>query len=231
MGILVGVLFFILSACDTEFDQKKPTTKSTKLAEDSPRKPADKSTQPEEVSKKPADSSSLKGREELWVEPGEPAASAIPLPVDKLKVEDFEIALLHNNDSGQGEWRVTAIVNDGRTTLKETGFSDVNQMNRAIVEFIAEHDAAFESKMKGKTFTFSTLTSKLISVMQYRRCTVYLFLQTSPVGSRVIAYGSTLIKHHGTSFGTALNSVNISTVKQHLLKENHVLPKDVKYFL
>ncbi len=224
----------MLQACGPEIAVKKPIGKPAQPGNTPHLDPGQPSLKPNQ-DESPPEQPSMK-TEELWSEPKGSAAAPAPRSVEEIKQENFDIAIMRitklaDGKPGPGQWQVVGSVKDGQTTVKESGHDDVNKMNKAIIEYIGEIDAHFMPDMIGKTFTVDTLTSKLVSAMQYRRCTVYLFLQTSPVGSRLLAYGSTLIKHHAESFGTALSSVHANDIKEHLRQYKINLPADIRYFL
>jgi len=232
---IIGVLFiacFWLNSCDGGISvtgkTKSQVEKPSSPTKTSPKKDEDES-KPEDI----ADDKPISTLKEISAvgAPLSPSPREETRPVEELKQDVYQIALLYDDKTPKGNWRAIADVKNGVAEVKPFLLSDVQAMNKTIAEFIAKNDTVPPRKLINKTFKIDELESRLLEVMRFRRCTVYLFLQTSPVGTRLLAYGSTLIKHHAISFGTSLDLVFPQTIKDFLTKEEIKLPKDTKYFL
>ena len=159
-----------------------------------------------------------------------PFLSKHPRPALGTKQTSYEVGIMRNNNKA-GEWVVIGEIQPKSIHVEKSGFSDVDVLNAKILEFIAKQDAANDAQSISFSASEGSLKVRLLDIAKYRRCTVYLFLQESPNGNRLLAYGSTLIKHHAASFGTSLESVTMESIKDHLAKENIKLPKPINYFV
>ena len=59
------------------------------------------------------------------------------------------------------------------------------------------------------------IKGKIIYIMRYRRCTVYLVIQKSNLGTRLLAYLYSKIKHSAQSFGTGCHQVQKKDILEH----------------
>lgn len=154
----------------------------------------------------------------------------LSLPKPSPEASEYSIALMRN-DNKNGQWDFIINTKNGVIkNLKKSGNEDVDQINMEIGKFILKKDLKSHGPLPLVRFSSNDLSSKLINIMIYRRCTIYLFLQHSSRGTRIQAYGSNLIKHFGESFGTSLAGVNMNTIKKDIEERKIILPQGTKYF-
>lgn len=153
--------------------------------------------------------------------------------------QDFQIQLLRNTVDKKGKWEAFADVKNSAATFLDR----VNKLNNAIGTMVMKTESAGLDPNKiaeqDKTITVDTSSeSKFLGAIQYRRATVYLFLNKTKVSDndkvvdehRLMAFGSTLIKHGGSS-GTELSSVTADDVNKFLTQKKIELPPGTKFFL
>ena len=108
-------------------------------------------------------------------------------------------------------------VSNGYVTLSPTGAPFVvGLVNNAIIMAIAENqeksygDPSFYDEPCIIGPLSDQMKFQFLSVMRYRRCTVYIVVQYSSNTSqtRILAYGCDAIRHSAQCFGTSLESVS-----------------------
>ena len=131
------------------------------------------------------------------------------------------------------QWDIVYIMNDdkslidigsieaesGLILLKNEGYlpSSVLKFNKKIFSKICE-DEGYDTNVN-IDIEAEDIKGKIIYIMRYRRCTVYLVIQTSSLGTRLLAYLYSKIKHSAQSFGTGCHQVDKKDILEHFPKD------------
>jgi len=115
---------------------------------------------------------------------------------------DFEIVVRRKNGTN------VEIYSNGELT--RTGIKIVNDLNKEVVEYIMSL-GQYERKID-KTIYCGDIKLHFFTGMFYRGCTVYLAVQTSNSGERILAYISTKRTHTSSSFGTIESNVTNNAI-------------------
>lgn len=103
-------------------------------------------------------------------------------------------------------------LNDNKISLTlSTGISSVDKFNEDMLNFIKSYELnGFYPKVYDMFDIIENedITAFVISQLKYRRCTVYLVIQTSAIGYRYLSYFYDKVYHNATSFGTSYKLVS-----------------------
>ena len=107
----------------------------------------------------------------------------------------------------------------GRILLKNEGYlpSSVLKFNKLMFDIIHK-DEGYDTDVN-IDIEAEDIKGKIIYIMRYRRCTVYLVIQTSALGTRLLAYLYSKIKHSAQSFGTGCHQVDKKDILKHFPKD------------
>lgn len=125
------------------------------------------------------------------------------------------------------QWDTVYIMNDDKSLIDigsiESGSGEISFENE---EFLPSSVSKFNTLMfdiiyKDKGYKTDIdikaedIKGKIIYIMRYRRCTVYLVIQKSNLGTRLLAYLYSKIKHSAQSFGTGCHQVDKKDILEH----------------
>lgn len=107
----------------------------------------------------------------------------------------------------------------GEISFKNSGYlpSSVLEFNTLMFDIIHKdegYDTDVNIDIKAKD-----IKGKIIYIMRYRRCTVYLVIQTSALGTRLLAYLYSKINHSSQSFGTGCHQVQKKDILEHFPRD------------
>jgi len=91
--------------------------------------------------------------------------------------------------------------------------SSVSKFNTLMFDIIYK-DKGYETDVN-IDIEAEDIKGKIIYIMRYRRCTVYLVIQKSNLGTRLLAYLYSKIKHSAQSFGTGCHQVDKKDILEH----------------
>ena len=127
------------------------------------------------------------------------------------------------------QWDTVYIMNDDKSLIDigsiESGSGEISFENE---EFLPSSVSKFNKKIFSKIcedkgyktvvnidIEAEDIKGKIIYIMRYRRCTVYLVIQKSNLGTRLLAYLYSKIKHSAQSFGTGCHQVDKKDILEH----------------
>ena len=121
-----------------------------------------------------------------------------------IKNDDKSLIDIGSIESGSGE-----------ISLKNSGYlpSSVLEFNTLMFDIIYK-DNGYDTDVN-IDIEAEDIKGKIIYIMRYRRCTVYLVIQKSNLGTRLLAYLYSKIKHSAQSFGTGCHQVDKKDILEH----------------
>ena len=104
----------------------------------------------------------------------------------------------------------------------------INVFNRKILEFIKDDNGYLPECMK--YVESGDIRGIILHIMRWRRCTGYLVFQQSNQGNRHLFYIHDKIKHSARCFGTSMEHVEMSLVKEAFKNKIPILLKKIEKY-
>ena len=108
--------------------------------------------------------------------------------------------------------QIGTILDTNSHSVNKIGVNSVDAFNAELLRYIRS-DLGYANNVS-HVIEASDIFGLVFYVMRWRRCTGYLVIQCSKRGVRYLCFLYSRIKHHGQSFGTSCEDVNIDDVKK-----------------
>ena len=88
-----------------------------------------------------------------------------------------------------------------------TSNDTISCINNSIIEFIKQDRIFNNYYFENINFKFNNIKTQLVSILRWRRCTAYLFVQTKNFIDTYLVYIDNYVRHNGQCFGTSIENI------------------------